>query len=154
PGLLPPLALEEALEITRIYGVLGQRPPGARVDPCTARAGTRLTAFQATEAETGSLARRRPFRAPHHTTSYVGLVGGGTTAGRPGEVSLSHRGVLFLDELPEFPRAALEALREPLEARRIVLARAWGAVELPADFQLVAAMNPCPCGHAGDPRRA
>jgi magnesium chelatase family protein len=122
-GLLPPLELDEALEVTRIYGVLGT---------------SRLSAG-------GGLVWRRPFRAPHHTTSYVGLVGGGNH-GRPGEVSLAHRGVLFLDELPEFAHISLEALREPLELRRVHIARAWGAVELPADFQLVAAMNPCPCG--------
>jgi magnesium chelatase family protein len=129
PGILPPLHIDEALEITRILGLVGAVPPLG-------------------------LVRDRPFRAPHHTTSYCGLVGGGSVGARPGEVSLAHKGVLFLDELPEFPRKALEALREPLEARRIAIARAWGSVELPADFQLVAAMNPCPCGYRNDPRRA
>jgi magnesium chelatase family protein len=128
-GVLPPLEVDEALEITRVHGSVGAAPAGGIV-------------------------RRRPFRAPHHTTSYAGLVGGGSNGPRPGEVSLAHRGVLFLDELPEFPLRALEALREPLETHRIAVARAWGSVELPADFQLVAAMNPCPCGYLNDPRRA
>ncbi len=96
---------------------------------------------------------RRPFRAPHHTASAVALVGGGNPP-RPGEISLAHGGVLFLDELPEFERRALEVLREPLERRNITLARATWQAEYPAGFQLVAAMNPCPCGHLGDPGRA
>jgi magnesium chelatase family protein len=128
-GILPPLDREEILEITRVHGSIGAVPAGGIVT-------------------------RRPFRAPHHTTSYVGLVGGGSVGPRPGEVSLAHRGVLFLDELPEFPSRALEALREPLESRMIHVARAWGSVVLPADFQLVGAMNPCACGYSGDPRRA
>ncbi|MBI3724553.1 YifB family Mg chelatase-like AAA ATPase [bacterium] len=129
PAILPPLRLDEALEITKIHGIVGVLP-------------------------SGGIVRRRPFRAPHHTTTYVGLVGGGSNGPRPGEVSMAHRGVLFLDELPEFNLRALEALREPLESRKIAVGRAWGSVELPADFQLVAAMNPCPCGFRNDPRRA
>jgi magnesium chelatase family protein len=99
------------------------------------------------------LARRRPFRAPHHTTSFAGLVGGGAPLA-PGELTLAHQGVLFLDELPEFSREALEALRQPLEEGFVHLARAAHHATLPARVQLVAAMNPCPCGHLGDPRVA
>lgn len=127
PGLLPPLELDEALEVTRIHSVAGM---GAR---------------------DGGLVRVRPFRAPHHTVSHAGLVGGGTPV-RPGEVSLAHRGVLFLDELPEFGRRALEALRQPLEEGGVALRRAREHVRFPARFVLVAAMNPCPCGHHGDGR--
>jgi len=97
--------------------------------------------------------RQRVLRAPHHSASSVALVGGGSPP-RPGEISLAHHGVLFLDELPEFPRAALEALREPLESGRIVISRAARQAEFPARFQLIAAMNPCPCGHLGSPLRA
>jgi magnesium chelatase family protein len=129
PGLLPPMTLEEALEVTRIH--VGIEP--------------------ASPDET--FVRRRPFRAPHHTASYAALVGGGA-APRPGEVSLAHRGVLFLDELPEYHPRALEALREPLEERSITVARARGSFRFPADFLLVAAMNPCPCGWVGDARKA
>jgi magnesium chelatase family protein len=121
PGLLPPLELEEAVEATRIHGAAG-------------RLGGDLP-----------LVRERPFRAPHHAASRAGLLGGGTPP-RPGEVSLAHRGVLFLDELPEFDRSVLESLRQVLEERRIVVARAGGTCVFPADFQLVAAANPCPCG--------
>ncbi len=123
PGLLPPLTLEEALETTAVHSAGGARPAG--------------------------LIRQRPFRSPHHTASEAALVGGGAIP-RPGEVSLAHNGVLFLDELPEFPRASLEALRQPLEDRCVTISRARGSVTLPARFQLVAAMNPCPCGSRGD----
>jgi magnesium chelatase family protein len=126
PALLPPLSLEEALETTALHSAAGER------------------------VET--LMARRPFRAPHHSASDVALVGGGRIPG-PGEVSLAHNGVLFLDELPEFRRNALDGLRQPLEERSITLARAGGRIRLPARFQLVAAMNPCPCGHAGDAQR-
>jgi magnesium chelatase family protein len=126
PGLLPPLSFDEALTVTTIHSVAGLLPPG------------------------GGLLRARPFRAPHHTCSDVALVGGGSIP-RPGELSLAHGGVLFLDELPEYRRDVLEALREPLETGSVSIARAaWQGV-FPARFQLVAAMNPCPCGYAGDP---
>ena len=125
PGLLPPLAGAEAQEATVIASVAGEGP-------------------------LRSLVTRRPFRAPHHTASYAALVGGGPRLA-PGEVTRAHNGVLFLDELPEFDRACREALRQPLEEGRIAIARVGGAVEMPARFQLVAAMNPCPCGWAGDP---
>jgi len=127
-GLLPELADDEALEIAVIGSVAdGRFEPGDW--------------------------RRRPFRQPHHTASAPALTGGGARP-RPGEITRAHHGVLFLDELPEFPRAALEALREPLERRAITVARASGSVSFPADFQLVAAMNPCPCGFVGDPERS
>ncbi len=128
PGLLPPLDLDAALEVTSIHSVAGLLPPGAR------------------------LASVRPFRAPHHTTSEVALVGGGSLP-RPGEISLAHHGVLFLDELPEFSRRALEVLRQPLEEGRVTIARAARTAHFPARFMLVGAMNPCPCGHRGNPRR-
>ena len=121
PGILPPLADAEALEVASVESAAGRRP---------------------------SLGRGRPFRSPQHTTSMAALIGGG--AMRPGELSLAHLGVLFLDELPEFARNALEALREPLESGVVLLSRAKRSYELPARFQLVAAMNPCPCGYAGD----
>jgi magnesium chelatase family protein len=124
PGLLPPLGAAEALEVSMIHSVAGQL------------AG-------------GRLLRRRPFRDPHHSASVPSLVGGGMRA-RPGEVSLAHNGVLFLDELPEVQRGALEALRQPLESGRAVVARANAHVTYPARIQLVAAMNPCRCGHLGD----
>jgi magnesium chelatase family protein len=125
-GILPPLTPEEALETTAIHSAAG-----ARLD---------------------ALITERPFRSPHHTASEAALVGGGSIP-RPGEVSLAHNGVLFLDELPEFRRHVLEALRQPLEDREITVARVRGRIRLPARFQLVAAMNPCPCGGRGDPRR-
>lgn len=125
PGLLPPLAAGEALD-------------------CAAIASVSSTGFNM-----GGFGRR-PFRSPHHTASAVSLVGGGAHA-RPGEISLAHHGVLFLDELPEFDRQVLEALREPLEAGVVRIARAAAHADYPAEFQLIAAMNPCPCGHLGDP---
>ena len=129
PGLLPPLTLEEVLEVSRIHGgAMGFDPDGG-----------------------SGLIRRRPFRAPHHTASYAALVGGGPVP-RPGEVSLAHHGVLFLDELPEFSARTLESLREPLESRTITICRARQSAVFPAGFQLVAAMNPCPCGYLGEPR--
>jgi magnesium chelatase family protein len=123
PGLLPPLSEPETLEVASLESAAGRRP---------------------------SLGGRRPFRSPQHTASMAALIGGGAL--RPGELSLSHLGVLFLDELPEFPRNALEALREPLETGVVVVARLKRTCEFPAKFQLVAAMNPCPCGYAGDRR--
>lgn len=125
PRLLPPPDLEERLAITRVLSAAGRLP--------------------------GGLARERPFRSPHHTTSYAGLVGGGPAA-TPGEITLAHGGVLFLDEFPEFRRDVLEALREPIESGTITISRASQRVDLPARFQLVAAMNPCPCGYRGHPR--
>ncbi len=126
PGLLPPMSEEEALETAAIRSVSDRDP----FDPATWRV--------------------RPFRSPHHTASGVALVGGGSNP-RPGEISLAHLGVLFLDELPEFDRRVLEVLREPLESGRIHISRAARQAEFPARFQLVAAMNPCPCGYLGDP---
>ncbi|MGB3329937.1 MAG: YifB family Mg chelatase-like AAA ATPase [Thermomicrobiales bacterium] len=128
PSILPAMSLDEALEVTRIYSVRGLLP-----------------------VET-PLIRARPFRSPHHTTSHAGLVGGGTWP-RPGEISLAHRGVLFLDDLPEFSTQTIEVLRQPLEDRRVTIARASGTIAFPANVTLVAAMNPCPCGFFGDPVR-
>jgi magnesium chelatase family protein len=128
PGLLPPLTFDEAVEVTSIHSVGGVLPAGT------------------------ALIEDRPFRAPHHTISDVALVGGGSVP-RPGEISLAHRGVLFLDELPEFSRRALEVLRQPIEEGSVCIARAARVARFPARFQLVAAMNPCPCGHRGDPLR-
>ncbi|MBF0137075.1 MAG: YifB family Mg chelatase-like AAA ATPase [Magnetococcales bacterium] len=125
-GLLPPLTLDEALEVTAIWSVAG-----------------RLT-------QAAPLVGTRPFRAPHHTASAISLVGGGNSP-RPGEVSLAHNGVLFLDELTEFGRTTLEVLREPLEAGMVTISRALRSANFPAVFQLIAAFNPCPCGHLGDP---
>jgi magnesium chelatase family protein len=127
-GVLPPLTDAEALETSVVYSVAGLLRDGGRI------------------------MRARPFRAPHHSTSYAGLVGGGSMP-RPGEVSLAHNGVLFLDELPEFGAHTLDLLREPLEEGRVTVVRASGAVVFPARFLLVAAMNPCRCGHHGDGRR-
>ncbi|MBI3318369.1 MAG: YifB family Mg chelatase-like AAA ATPase [Candidatus Omnitrophica bacterium] len=129
PTIMPEMSLEEALETTQVYSVMGllsSREP---------------------------LLSKRPFRAPHSTISDVGLVGGGTVP-RPGEVSLAHHGVLFLDELPEFSRTALESLRQPLEEGAVTISRAAGRVTFPARFMLVASMNPCPCGFAGDPTKS
>jgi len=125
--ILPPMTRSEALEVTRLHSVAGLL--------------------------TGGLVAHRPFRAPHHSTSAAGLLGGGTGFVRPGEVSLAHHGVLFLDEVSEFRRDALEGLRQPTEEGRVVVARAAGAVQFPARFTLIAASNPCPCGFEGDPRR-
>jgi magnesium chelatase family protein len=127
PGILPPLSESEALETCAILSVAGQTTDIAKW-------------------------RQRPFRAPHHTASAVALVGGGSYP-RPGEISLAHNGVLFLDEFPEFSRHVLEVLREPMESGHIVISRAARQSTFPAQFQLVAAMNPCPCGYAGDPRQ-
>lgn len=128
PGLLPPLQFDEALTVTSIHSVAGCLPPGA------------------------GLMGRRPFRAPHHTASEVALVGGGAVP-RPGELSLAHRGVLFLDELPEFSRRVLETLRQPLEQGVVHIARANRSATFPAEVMLVAAMNPCPCGYHGTGQR-
>ena len=129
PGILPELNLDEALDVTRIYSV-----------------SDKLN-------DSSPLIRTRPFRAPHHTISHAGLVGGGTWP-QPGEISLAHRGVLFLDELVEFAPRVLEVLRQPIEDKIVTISRAQGALTFPANFQLVGAMNPCPCGYYGDPVRA
>jgi magnesium chelatase family protein len=128
PSILPKLTLREALDITRIYSVADALPAG---EP---------------------LVRGRPFRAPHHTISHAGLVGGGRWP-KPGEISLAHRGILFLDELPEFGSRNLETLRQPLEDRVVTISRASGSLTFPANFILVAALNPCPCGYYGDDRQ-
>jgi magnesium chelatase family protein len=128
PGLLPDLSAAEALEVSMIHSIAGQLPGG-------------------------SIVRQRPFRDPHHSASTPALVGGGLRV-KPGEISLAHRGVLFLDELPEFSRQALESLRQPLDTGRVVIARANSHVNYPARFQLVAAMNPCRCGYLDDPQMA
>ena len=128
PAILPSMSIDEALDVTRIYSVADQLPAGV------------------------PLVRTRPFRAPHHTISHAGLVGGGNWP-HPGEISLAHRGVLFLDELPEFGVRVLEVLRQPVEDKIVTISRAQGSLTFPANFQLVAAMNPCPCGYYGDPLR-
>jgi magnesium chelatase family protein len=128
PGLLPPLGPAEALEVSMIASIAGQ-------------------------LDGGRISRLRPFRAPHHSASMAALVGGGVRA-RPGEISLAHNGVLFLDELPEFPRQVLDSLRQPIETGRIMVARANAHIEYPARVQLVAAMNPCKCGYLGDAQLA
>ena len=121
PSILPKLTLEEALEVTKIYSISDLLPKGM------------------------ALVQQRPFRAPHHTISHAGLVGGGNIP-HPGEISLAHRGVLFLDELPEFGQRILEVLRQPLEDKVVTISRASGTLTFPADFMLIGAMNPCPCG--------
>ena len=129
PGILPRLTMAEALEVTRIYSVTGKLSNG---EP---------------------LVRARPFRAPHHTISQAGLVGGGTIP-QPGEISLAHRGLLFLDEVVEYSQKTLEVMRQPIEDKIVTISRAKGSVTFPANFLLVAAMNPCPCGYYGDPTQA
>jgi magnesium chelatase family protein len=128
PGILPPLTFDEAVEVTAVHSVAGLLPPGA------------------------GLLTERPFRAPHHTISDAALAGGGSQP-RPGEVSLAHHGVLFLDEMLEFSRHVLEVLRQPLEERSVTISRAARTAVFPARFMLVGAMNPCPCGYLGDALR-
>ncbi|MGN0866486.1 MAG: YifB family Mg chelatase-like AAA ATPase [Oligosphaeraceae bacterium] len=127
PGIMPPMTLEESMEVTRIYSIAGLLSQGE------------------------GLVVRRPFRSPHHTVSDAGLMGGGSGIPRPGEVTLAHRGVLFLDELPEFRRNTLEALRQPMENGVVTLARSSGSFTFPCRFMMVGAMNPCPCGYYGSP---
>lgn len=128
PSILPPLSLHEALETTKIHSVAGAMPQGA------------------------TLMFQRPFRAPHHTLSPVAMAGGGSSP-RPGEISMAHNGVLFLDEFPEFPRSVIEVLRQPLEDRIVTVARSAYSVSYPASFMLIASMNPCPCGYYNHPTR-
>jgi magnesium chelatase family protein len=127
PGILPPLSVDESIEVTKVHSAAGEG--------------------------NGALIAVRPFRAPHHTISTSGLAGGGSNP-RPGEVSLAHHGVLFLDELPEFSRPTLEVLRQPLEDGHVTISRVAATLSYPARFTLVCSMNPCPCGYAGDGRRA
>lgn len=128
PTILPPLSLQEALETTKIHSVAGKLP------------------------ENSTLISKRPFRSPHHTISDVALVGGGTNP-QPGEISLAHNGVLFLDELPEFKRTVLEVMRQPMEERRVTISRAKIAIDFPASFMLISSMNPCPCGYYNHPEK-
>jgi magnesium chelatase family protein len=128
PALLPPLTRDEALAVTKVHSLVAERPPSG-------------------------LLRTRPFRSPHAGVSPAGMIGGGSGVPRPGEVSLAHNGVLFLDELPEFQRSALEALRQPLEEGRVTVVRARARLTFPARIALLAACNPCPCGYLGDPRK-
>ncbi len=128
PGILPPMTEEESMEVTRVYSASGLMEAGE------------------------AIVRRRPFRSPHHSTSLAGLIGGGTKP-MPGEVSLAHLGVLFLDEMAEFPRNVLEAMRQPMEDGKVEISRVGGRVSYPAYFQLIAAVNPCPCGFLGDPKK-
>lgn len=128
PTILPGLSTDESVETTRVYSAMGRLPTGQ------------------------SLLAHRPFRSPHHTISNAGLVGGGSTPS-PGEISLAHHGVLFLDELPEFNRQTLEVLRQPLEDGEVTISRALATTTFPADFMLIASLNPCPCGYRNDPRR-
>ncbi len=128
PGILPPLSEAESLEVTKIYSITGNIAPGS------------------------SIIRERPFRSPHHTTSQIGLIGGGSNP-RPGEITLAHRGVLFIDEFPELSRGSLEALRQPMEDGYVSISRAAGSVTFPCQFMLVAAANPCPCGFLGDSKK-
>jgi magnesium chelatase family protein len=125
PGILPEMSIDESLDVTRIYSVADQLPAGT------------------------PLIRHRLFRAPHHTISHAGLVGGGNIP-KPGEISLAHRGVLFLDEFPEFGTRVLEVMRQPMEDKVVTISRAKGSLTFSANFQLIAAMNPCPCGYYGD----
>ncbi len=129
PGILPPMSREEAVETTKVHSVAGILPEGQ------------------------ALVTQRPFRAPHHTVSTPGLAGGGSNP-RPGEVSLAHNGVLFLDEFPEFRRGALEVMRQPMESGKVIISRSAATVQLPARFMLVAAMNPCPCGYLTHPAKS
>ncbi len=126
PTILPPLSLQEALETTKIHSVAGKLPSNA------------------------TLISKRPFRSPHHTISDIALIGGGGVP-QPGDISLAHNGVLFMDELPEFKRSALEVMRQPLEDRKVIISRARTTVEFPASFMLLASMNPCPCGFYNHP---
>jgi magnesium chelatase family protein len=128
PTILPPLTLQEALETTKIHSVAGKLP------------------------ENSTIISKRPFRSPHHTISDVALVGGGGNP-QPGEISLAHNGVLFLDELPEFKRTVLEVMRQPMEERRVTISRAKIAIDFPASFMLIASMNPCPCGYYNHPEK-